>query len=84
MKPQIHRIDSVHALDSMRLAVQYQGGLSVTVDCSALPERFAVFAPLRDAEVFRQVTVVDWGHSIEWPNGEGLDADRLLAMAFAS
>jgi len=81
MTTQVYRIDSVRALDGMRLAVQYQGGLSVTVDCSALPARFAVFAPLRDADFFRQVAVADWGHSIEWPNGEGLDADRLLEMA---
>jgi len=81
MTTQVYRIDSVRALDGMRLAVQYQGGASITVDCSTLPQRFAVFAPLVDADFFRQVAVADWGHSIEWPHGEGLDADRLMEMA---
>jgi len=81
MTTQVYRIDSVHALDGMRLRVQYQGGQSVTVDCSTLPQRFAVFVPLADADFFRQVAVADWGHGIEWPNGEGLDANRLMKMA---
>jgi len=81
MTTQVYRIDSVHALDGMRLQVHYQGGQSVTVDCSLLPQRFAAFAPLLDAAFFRQVSVADWGHSVEWPNGEGLDADRLMEMA---
>jgi len=81
MTTQIYRIDSVRALDGMKLAVQYQGGSTVTVDCADLPRRFAVFSPLRDAAFFRQAVVADWGHGIEWPNGEGLDADRLMEMA---
>jgi len=81
MKTQVYRIESVQALEGMRLLVRYRGGQSITVDCSDLPARFAVFAPLRDAQVFRQVAVSDWGHGIAWPNGEGLDADRLLEMA---
>jgi len=81
MTTPLTRMVSVHPLDGMRLAVRYQDGQSVTVDCSALPQQFAVFVPLRDTDFFRRVAVADWGHSLEWPNGEGLDADRVLAMA---
>lgn len=53
----------------------------VRLDVSELPERFAVFTPLRDRAFFRRVAVGDWGHSLVWPNGEGLDADRVMEMA---
>jgi len=81
MKTQVNRIISVCPLEAMTLSVQYQNGQTVTLDCSELPQRFAVFAPLCDPDFFRQVTVADWGHSLEWPHGEGLDADRVLEMA---
>jgi len=78
---QVNRMTSVRPLDGLRLEVQYLNGPPVTVDCSELPERFAIFTPLRDPAFFRQVAVSDWGHSLEWPNGEGLDADRVMEMA---
>jgi len=82
MKNQVHRIVSVQPLEKgMTLSVQYQGGQEAMIDCSELAQRFAVFAPLRDPDFFRQVAVADWGHSLEWPHGEGLDADRVLEMA---
>jgi len=82
MKSQINRIVSVQPLEKeMALSVQYQGGQQVTIDCTELVQRFAVFAPLRDPAFFKKVAVADWGHSLEWPHGEGLDADRVLDMA---
>jgi len=81
MKSQVNRIASVQALEGMWLEVRYAGGQVVRLDCTLLPQRFAVFAPLRDPEFFRQVAVADWGHSLEWPDGEGLDADRVLELA---
>jgi len=81
MKAQINRIASVSSLGSMLLEVTYQGGQKVKVDCTELPRRFAVFAQLQDPAFFNQVEVADWGHGIEWPNGEGLGADKVLDMA---
>jgi len=81
MKPQINRIASVRPLDAMYIEVKYQGGQTILVDCSQLAQRFAVFEPLQNPDFFKQVEVADWGHSIQWPNEEGLDADRLLDMA---
>jgi len=81
MNTQVNRMVSVRPLDGMRLEVQYLNGSPVTLDCAELPERFAVFALLCDPVFFRQVAVSDWGHSLEWPNGEGLDADRVMEMA---
>jgi len=83
MKPKKHinRIVSVSALEDRRLEVSWQGGQTVIVNCSELVERLAVFEPLKDRDFFNRVQVADWGHSLEWPNGEGLDADRVMEMA---
>jgi len=81
MNTQLNRIVSVTPLDGLRLEVHYQNGPPITVDCAELPERFAVFAPLRDPAFFRQVAVADWGHGLEWPHDEGLGADRIREMA---
>ncbi|MDR1661223.1 MAG: DUF2442 domain-containing protein [Azoarcus sp.] len=80
MKTQINRLASVTPLNGMVLEVRYTGGQVVHVDFSELPERFAVFADLRKPDFFRAATVADWGHTLEWPNGEGLDADRVMEM----
>ena len=76
-----HRLESVRPLHDQVLEVRYTGGPAVQVDFSGLSERLAVFAALKDPEFFQQATVTDWGHTLEWPNGEGLDADRLLEMS---
>jgi len=81
MTTQVNRMVSVTPLDGLRLEVHYQNGPPVTVDCAELPERFAVFAPLRDPAFFRQVAVTNWGFSLEWPHGEGLVCDRVREMA---
>jgi len=81
MKAQVNRLESVKPLGGMALEIRYAGGQSVRVDFSELPERFAAFADLRDPDFFRSAAVADWGHTLEWPNGEGLDADRVMEMA---
>ena len=81
MKAQVNRLESVKPLDGMRLEIGYTGGQVVRVDFSELSERFTVFADLRKPDFFRAAAVADWGHTLEWPNGEGLDADRVMEMA---
>ena len=81
MKAQINRLESVKPLSGMVLEISYAGGQVVHVDFSALPDRFAVFADLRDPDFFGRAAVADWGHTLEWPNGEGIDADRVMEMA---
>ena len=81
MKTQVNRIQSVTPHRGMVLEVAYTGGQVVRVDVSELPQRFTVFAELAKPAFFKRVAVGDWGHSLEWPNGEGLDADRVMEMA---
>jgi hypothetical protein len=80
-KQNITRLESVKPLRGMVLEIHYTGGQSVRVDFSALADRFAVFSGLKDRAFFKQAIVTDWGHTLEWPNGEGLDADRVMEMA---
>ncbi|MDR2876775.1 MAG: DUF2442 domain-containing protein [Chromatiales bacterium] len=65
----------------MEMQIHYAGGQEVRVDFSELPRRFAVFADLTDPAIFRRAQVADWGQTLEWPSGEGLDADRIMEMA---
>ncbi len=81
MKAQVNRLESVTPQEGMALEIRYASGQVVRVDCSELPERFAVFADLKNPDFFRAAVIADWGHTLEWPNGEGLDADRLMEMA---
>lgn len=81
MRTQVNRIQSVKPLRGLKLEVAYTGGQVVQLDVSELPRRFAAFAALADRAFFKRVAVSDWGHSLEWPNGEGLDADRVMEMA---
>jgi len=81
MKAQVNRLQAVKPLDGMTLEISYTGGQVVRVDFSELAERLAVFADLRKPDFFRAAAIADWGHTLEWPNGEGLDADRVMEMA---
>lgn len=81
MKARVNRLEAVTPLDGMTLEIRYTGGQVVHVDFSEIPDRYAVFADMRNPDFFRAATVADWGHTLEWPNGEGLDADRVMEMA---
>jgi hypothetical protein len=81
MRQHINRLESVKPLSGMKMEVRYTGGQVVQVDFSELAERFAVFERLKDFEFFRRAVVADWGHTLEWPDGDGLDADRVMEMA---
>lgn len=81
MKRNINRIQSAQPLDGMLMEIHYTGGQAIRVDFADVAERLTVFAELKNPDFFRRAAVADWGHSLEWPNGEGLDADRLMEMA---
>ncbi len=76
-----NRMESVRPLKDMVLEVRYVGGQTVQVDFSELSDRFAVFAPLKKRAAFERARVADWGQTLEWPDADGLDADRVLEMA---
>lgn len=81
MKQNVNRLESIKPLRGTTLEVRYTSGQTVQVDFSGIAERFAVFADLKKPAFFRRARIADWGHTLEWPNGEGLDADRIMDMA---
>ena len=71
----MHRVTQVRALDGHRVHVQFDDGVCGEVDLS---DRLfgSVFEPLKDIELFSQVTVDEFG-AVCWPNGADLAPDAL-------
>lgn len=69
------RVSKVKALSGHRLHVEFSDGVGGEIDLS---ERLfgSVFEPLKDPEVFSQVTVDEFG-AIFWPIGADLAPDAL-------
>lgn len=61
-------ITSVSAVSSGRLKLGWSDGVEATVDVSAL---------VKVDDGFGGASVGDWGHSVAWPSGAELGADRL-------
>lgn len=61
----------------LRLHIAWSTGESFDVDLSEPINRLQALAPLRDASLFAQVQVGEWGHSLVWDDEIDLGADRL-------
>ena len=71
-----HVIESVQPADGHVLIVVWQGEKSARIDL-AETVRTRPFAALATPEIFRQVQVGDWGHSLVWPGEIEIGADSL-------
>lgn len=69
-------IERVKALRPTLLELNWSTGESARVFLHSLLANRA-FKGLRDPDVFAQARVGDWGHSVTWPDGTQLGADRL-------
>lgn len=69
------RVVKVAPLPKYRLHVEFDDGVSGTIDLSGELDG-EVFQPLRDEAVFRQVTVDEFG-AVCWPNGPDLAPDAM-------
>ena len=69
-------IESVQAVDDHLLIIVWQGEKSAHIDL-AETVRTRPFAALAAPEIFRQVQVGDWGHSLVWPGEIEIGADSL-------
>lgn len=81
MSKKVNRLQSVQPLDDWILEATYSSGQVIRVNLTDLVARLEIFAPLQDQQLFKQVAVADWGHSVAWSEDASLDADRLLEMA---
>jgi hypothetical protein len=74
-------IKAVHADEPWRLAIIWKGGSESLVDVSDHLAVYAIFAPLRhDDELFRQVTVGEWGWCVRWSDDMEISADTLWRL----
>lgn len=72
-----HKISSVSTLPEYRLKVQFDEGVTKIYDVSSLFDRIPEFQPLKDPEIFSQVTVDIGGFGIVWNDELDLSCDEL-------
>ena len=76
------RVLSVEVLDPHRLSLQFGDGARLTVDLTSAIEKSAALSPLKDADLFAQAGIDEWGLGVSWRQGElGLSGDNLRAEA---
>lgn len=77
-------IESVRVTGPLRLETTWSDGKSMTIDFAPVLARSKPEAPiqaLHKPALFERVTVAEWGHGLDWPDGLSMDADRLRDIA---
>lgn len=69
-------IADVRAIGPASLHLVWSDGKNADLDLGAVLEDRA-FAALRHPDEFAKVEIGDWGHSLAWPSGAELSADKL-------
>ncbi|MCM0083036.1 DUF2442 domain-containing protein [Geomonas sp. Red32] len=73
-------IQSVQVADNQRLVIGWNTGETLDCDLADVISRHTALAPLAAAGVFSQVTVEEWGHGLDWPEGLDMGAERLYQL----
>ncbi len=76
MTDKMRTIERVRADGPAALNLIWSDGTAADLDFAAILDDPA-FAALRDPAEFARVEVGDWGHSLCWPSGAEMGADRL-------
>lgn len=66
MREKLPRIETVAALDGLRLRIRFADAWQTELDLAPFIARFPSLAPLREAAQFAQVAVEEWGSGITW------------------
>jgi hypothetical protein len=75
-------IRAVGAGAERRLVITWRGGAESVVDIAQHLDKFAIFAPLRtDDELFREVSVGEWGWCVHWSDELEISSDTLWRLA---
>jgi hypothetical protein len=69
-------VTSFELLGAYRLQVRFEDGVERTIDLEPVLSG-AVYGPLRDPAVFRQVKIDPEVHTLVWPNGADFDPATL-------
>lgn len=67
MKNELKWVTAVNTLDNYRLFLTFNDGSQRIFDCLPLIEKYAVFAPLRDKDVFDCIALDGW--TVSWLDG---------------
>lgn len=82
MKKTISKIKAVKTLPRTRaVVVTWNDGTSSRIDLSALIAEMKVLKPLESTQVFRTVTVGEWGWSLSWGGDMEIASSTLERMA---
>jgi len=76
MSHPIYKVESFQITGSHTLHVRFDDGTTQTIDFSPVLEG-ELFGPLRDLELFNQVSVDPEVHTLVWPNGADFDPATL-------
>jgi len=74
------RIASVRYASEYTLRIRWVNGKTMPVDLQEPVHRLKGMRPLRERTVFAKATKGEGGHSIVWPGGIDMGADRLWEM----
>ena len=75
MNDKMRTIKAVSPLDDFRLRLLWSDGTEADIHMARAFEP-KVMTTLNGPDVFCAVTIGDWGHSLEWPNGIDISANR--------
>jgi hypothetical protein len=75
------RVAAVRCTRDHRLTIRWVGGARSEVDLADFVNRYKGLRPLRSPVHFADVAVGEGGHSVAWPGGLDIGADRLWEMA---
>ena len=76
MSHPIHRVRRFRQAGAYTVEIEFDDGLSRVVDFEPVLAG-ALFGPLRDPAVFRQVRLDPEAHTLVWPNGADFDPATL-------
>lgn len=76
-------ITSITAKPALVLTLGWSDGTCADVDIDAMLTT-AALRPLKDYSLFIQAEIGDWGHSVIWPDGIEIGADRLWQEALSA
>ena len=76
MSHSIHRVHRVEVVGPHALRVEFDDGTSQAIDLEPVLAG-ALYGPLRDPAVFRQVRIDPEVHTLVWPNGADFDPATL-------
>jgi hypothetical protein len=76
MSHTLYRVTGFQVLENFTVQVQFNDGSEQVIDFE--PVLYGeMWGPLRDRELFRQVTLDPVVHTLTWPNGADFDPETL-------